>query len=186
MNGGTYNVMNASEIVFSGISPSNIPLSELTLTFLCDGQYGEANASQGGVGTTTATTILIQGSLASMTWYPGYGSYPSSGPKLGYCANFNAGGYGGGAFGVYFNRLGLFDPIRMGDTTLQPGDTYILYVHTGCTPLDQGRCDADDYHGAPPWCFTDPGACTIQLTYNGGTPYVVANIPVTGLAPPST
>lgn len=186
--------MNTSQIIIATHSPSDIPLSEITLTFVCNGLYGQATRSQGGQGAGNNTTVLVQGSLASMTWYPGFGTYPKSGPKLGWCANFHAGGYGGGAFGTFFNRLGLFDPISMGATTLQDGDTFILYIHNGGWPLDYQDCggsrthpvfDCDDYHGAPPWCFTANGACTIYLTYTGTPSSLLAVVPVTSMAPPT-
>jgi hypothetical protein len=82
---------------------------------------------------------------------------------------------------------------------LQPGDTFILYIHNGGWPIDY-QCvdptlygcflnhgkpilDDDDYHGAPPWCFTSPGACTIDLTYSGNPNALLAQVPVSSLAP---
>ena len=183
-NNGVYSLLNTSQIIVQSVSPTDIPATEVELTFLCNGAYGQAGPGQGGIGPGNNLTILIQGSLASMTWYPGYGTYPTSGPKLGWCANFNAGGYGGGANGVFFNRLGLFDPLQQGSTIVSAGDTFVLYIHSGCTPLDNGHCDTDDYHGAPPWCFTDPGACTIVLTYTGNPSTTLATISLTSLAPP--
>jgi len=192
-NTGAYSILNTSEIIISSTSPLNIPLSEVTLTFLCNGLYGQATSSQGAQGLGNNTTVLITGSLASMTWYPGFGTYPSSGPQLGWCANFHAGGFGGGAFGTFFNRLGLFEPLTQNAVVLEAGDTFILYIHNGGYPLDYEDCggtashpvfDCDDYHGAPPWCFTDPGACTIVLTYTGTPGTVLATIPVVALAPP--
>jgi flagellin-like protein len=191
---GSYTVMNTSEIIVASHSPGTISLSQVNLTFVCNGLYGQATAAQGGQGAGNNTTILIQGSLASMTWYPGFGTYPSSGPKLGWCANFHAGGFGGGSFGTFFNRLGLFDPLTMNSTVLENGDTFILYIHNGGWPLDYHDCggtahhpvfDCDDYHGAPPWCFTAPGACTIYLTYTGTPSALLATVPVTQMAPPA-
>jgi hypothetical protein len=200
-----YSLLNTSAIIISSHSPSDIPLSDIYLMFVCNANFGYATAAQGGTFTNpptntiptnlSAPNVLIQGTLASMTWYPGFGTYPSSGPKLGWCANFDAGGYGGGAFGTFFNRLGLFTPISMGATTLENGDTFILYIHNGGWPLDYAaQCggsaghpvaDCDDYHGAPPWCFVDTAACTIYLTYTGTPSSLLATIPVTQLAPPS-
>ena len=59
--------------------------------------------------------------------------------------------------------------------------------HQTCTTTDIGvpQLDYDDYHGAPPWCFTSQGACTIYLTYTGTPSAVLATIPVYALAPPS-
>jgi flagellin-like protein len=192
---GSYSVMPTSQIIVASVSPTNVPLTQVYLTFICDGLRGQATPAEGGQGPGNNTTILISGSLASMTWYPGYGSYPSSGPKLGWCANFNAGGYGGGAFGVFFNRLGLFDPLARGATVLESGDTFILYIHNGGLPLDWNWFDCwphsvpcydqDDYHGAPPWCFVDPGACTIVLSYAGNPSTILASVSLVNLAPPS-
>lgn len=190
-----YSVMNTSQIIVAATSPSNVPLTQISFSFICNGIYGQATEDQGGIGAGKNTTVLITGSLASMTWYPGFGSYPSSGPKLGWCANFHAGGFGGGAFGTFFNRLGLFDPLTKGSTVLEAGDTYILYNHEGGFPLDytDDECgeppghpvfDCDDYHGAPPWCFVDAGACTIVLTYTGNPSSTLAIVPVINLAPP--
>jgi flagellin-like protein len=191
---GTYSVMPTSQIIVAGVSSTSIPLTRVNLAFICNGLDGQATPAQGGRGPGNNTTVLISGSLASMTWYPGFGSYPSSGPKLGWCANFNAGGYGGGAFGVFFNRLGLFDPLTKGAIVLESGDTFLLYIHNSGLPLDWSRADCspnpvpcsdqDDYHGAPPWCFTDPGACTIVLTYTGNPSTTLAAVSLVDLAPP--
>lgn len=176
---GGYSLMNTSQIIIASSSPTNIPLADIQFTFVCN------NESTGG-----NESILVQGSLASMTWFPGTsGSPPANAPKLGWCANFHAGGFGGGAFGTLYNRLGLFVPIAKGVTVLAAGDTFLLYIHQGCYPLDysgggRGVCDNDDYHGAPPWCFTDPGACTIYLTYTGSPTTLLIQIPVYSMAPP--
>jgi hypothetical protein len=177
---GTYSLMNTSQIIVASSSPTNIPLSAIQFTFVCN------NASTGG-----NITILVQGTLASMTWFPGTtGNPPSDAPTLGWCGSFHVGGYGGGSFGTLYNRLGLFVPIAAGVTILQAGDTFILYIHNGGYPLDYTDCDAcfdqDDYHGAPPWCFTNPGACTIYLSYTGSPGTLLAQIPVYSLAPPVT
>jgi flagellin-like protein len=182
--GGGYSEMNTSAIIVASFSPSTIPLSEIQFTFVCN------NESHGG-----NETILVQGSLASMTWFPGDTSNPSpNAPKLGWCSSFHAGGFGGGSFGTLYNRLGLFDPISDQTTTLEAGDTFLLYIHNGGFPLDYSDCgrghsgcfDQDDYHGAPPWCFTTAGECTIYLTYTGTPGTLLATIPVESLAPPQS
>jgi flagellin-like protein len=184
---GCYSLMNTSQIIVASSAPTNIPLSLVEFTFVCD------NTSVGG-----NVSILVQGTLAAMTWFPGTtGNPPSDAPTLGWCASFHAGGYGGGSFGTLYNRLGLFVPIAAGYTVLQAGDTFILYIHNGGYPLDYdggpdcagsshtAPCfDGDDYHGAPPWCFTNPGACTIYLSYLGTPSTLLAKIPVYSLAPP--
>lgn len=185
---GNYSLLNTTQIVVSAVSPSNIPLADINLTFICNG------------------TVLLTGTLASMTWFPGSTfAAAANAPTLGWCGTFDAGSFGGGAFGTLYNRLGIFEPISGNATSvLNAGDTFILYIHTGGYPLDYacttnwivgyyGLCggtsggpifDFDDYHGAPPWCFNEIGQCTIYLTYTGTPQTQLAVIPVTSLAPP--
>lgn len=183
---GNYSLLNTTELIVSGFTPSSIPLDDIEMTFICNG------------------TILVNGSLASMTWFPGSSTDPApNAPTLGYCGTFDAGGYGGGAFSTYYNRLGLFVPLRPNVTVLEDGDTFILYIHNGGYPLDYacttswivgyyGLCtsvtngpinDFDDYHGVPPWCFSRPGQCTIYLSYTGSPSTLLATIPVYTLVP---
>lgn len=187
--GGGYSLLNTTAIIIASASPINLPLDQVEFTFLCN------NESTGG-----NETILVQGTLASMSWFPGQsGMAPLDAPTLGWCASFHAGGYGGGAYGTAYNRLGVFVPISDTKVTLQAGDTFLLYIHNGGYPLDyaggHGDCagtthrpclDGDDYHGAPPWCFTNPGACTIDLTYLGNPNSELISIPVYSLAPPAS
>jgi flagellin-like protein len=184
-----YSFMNTTQIIVATHTPANIPLSQIILTFVCD------NSSSGG-----PSTVLVTGTLANMTWIPGQtgssGSAPAGSPLLGYCATLKVGGYGGSDDTAY-NRLCLFVPIDSNQTSLlENGDTFILYIHKGGFPLDyNSRCsdgsagvpclDGDDYHGAPPWCFTTQGACTIYLSYIGNPTELLATIPVYSLAPPS-
>jgi flagellin-like protein len=207
---GNFSELNSSEFVIAAHSPSNLLLSQIDFTFVCN------NASSSG-----GTTILVNGSLASMTWFPGVSSQPAAGaPYLGYCGNFDAGSTTA-ANSIYYNRLGIFVPLNQGVDALEDGDTFILYIHNGGFPLDfmcvanaagfvfdgqnppanwngcvtpiggNGRplglptLDYDDYHGAPPWCFTSVNACTIYLTYTGTPATVLAKIPVFSLAPPA-
>jgi hypothetical protein len=184
---GNFSLLNTSQIVVSAVSPSNLLLSEIQFTFICNG------------------TILVQGSLAAMSWIPG-ASYAAAAnaPDLGKCGTFNPEA-NAGAFGTLYNRLGLFVPINgPNETVLSAGDTFILYIHNGGYPLDYacvtsevdyGLCggtvtgspvlDSDDYHGAPPWCFTSPGRCIIYLTYTGNPSTLLATIPVYAMAPPT-
>jgi len=122
---GNYSALNTSEFIISAHSPASIPLSDIELTFVCN------NASNKG-----GTTILVNGSLSSMTWYPGVSQAPSGyAPYLGKCGNFEAGSTTA-ANGIYFNRLGLFVPLSEGVTQLENGDAFILYIHNGGYPLD--------------------------------------------------
>ncbi|HEY1197339.1 MAG TPA: archaellin/type IV pilin N-terminal domain-containing protein [Thermoplasmata archaeon] len=122
---GNYSAMNSSEFVITSHSPGNIPLNEIDFTFVCN------NASnQGG------TTILVNGSLASMTWFPGLSQEPAGyAPYLGYCGSFDAGSTTA-ANGIYYNRLGIFVPLNQGVDSVEDGDTFILYIHNGGYPLD--------------------------------------------------
>jgi flagellin-like protein len=188
---GSYSLMNTTQIIIATHTPANIPLDQIVLTFICD------NSSTGG-----PKTVLLTGTLANMTWIPGVsggssGTAPAGAPQLGYCATLKVAGYGGGAVSTAYNRLAIFDPINANQTSLlQNGDTFILYIHKGGFPLDYSNdcetgysgtpcLDGDDYHGAPPWCFTTQGACTIYLTYTGDPATLLATIPVYSLAPPT-
>lgn len=94
---------------------------------------------------------------------------------------------------MFYNRLGFYDPLKLNATLLEPGDAFILYVHTANSvfeapsPIETQATwnlpDTDDYHGAPQWCFNVAGACTIYLVDSGVHPStVLATIPVTELA----
>ena len=213
---GNFSSMPSAQIIVSTHSPSGIPLDEIDFYFVC---YNST--------ATGGTTILVNGTLASMTWFPGVTTSPAAdAPTLGYCGNFNAGGYEGAAYSTYYNRLALFTPLQQGVDTLENGDTLVVYLHTssetigdrtivppldfmcvanaggvtfedqttedGCHETDSGaphgyvptyQSDYDDYHGAPPWCFDEQGACYIYLTYTGSPSTVLASIPVSTLAP---
>jgi hypothetical protein len=178
---GNYSLMNASTIVFTGVSPETIPLTQVQFDFLC---HNTTPVSE--------TTLLVSGSLASMTWYPGSTtSAAPDAPTLGSCGTFDANGWppwDPPAFGTLYNRLGIFTPIQPGVSVLQAGDTFTLYVHTPGSLYDPGPPayggsvvtgpDTDDYHGAPSWCFTQPGACDIKIVYTGNPMAVLADIPV--------
>ncbi|MGI0053262.1 MAG: hypothetical protein ACREC5_01650 [Thermoplasmata archaeon] len=171
---GNFSPMNATSISITSVTPGNIPLSEVNFYFLCH------NSTP-----APTTTELVGGNLADMTWFPGSTTAPSpNAPTLGDCGSFDARDYGGGAFGTLYNRLGIFIPINPGSTVLAPGDTFILYVHTPGAVYDPGSDngsggpDTDDFHGAPSWCFTTPGACNIELVYEGSPQQVLANIPI--------
>lgn len=201
---GNFSPMNVSQMIVAAVSPTNLLLSEISLTFLCDGRFAPAPY------TTQNTTVLLSGSLANMTWFPGItsgsGATPGSVPTLGWCGGFHASGYGGGKFGTAYNRLGIFTPLSEGVNVLRAGDTFVLYLHQGGWPMDYSCVDPhssifsacpsadrtnlmpifdhDDYHGAPPWCFTNVQACTLKVVYTGTPATTLATIPLTDLAPP--
>ena len=204
---GNFSTLNSTELIVSAVSTPNIPLSDIYLRFLCDGQYAPAPY------TTDTTTILIQGTLASMSWFPGISSNaPPDAPHLGHCGGFDAGNFSFvpglmPANGWLYNRLAVFTPLTPGNLILQAGDTFILYLHDPqalAYPLDYlcvaaaagfypgwvcpsgygpvPHLDFDDFHGAPFWCQLTPAACTIQITYTGNPSSILASIPVSEMA----
>ena len=164
---GNFSLMNASSITITSVTPQNLDLKLVNVYFICH------NGSQ--------STVLVGGNLASMTWFPGSSTGPApNAPHLGYCGTFDANGFGGGAFGTLYNRLCIFVPLVRGSTVMQPGDTFILYVHTPGAVYDpfSNGADRDDFHGAPAWCFTDPGACSLQFVYESNPAVELADIPI--------
>ncbi len=201
---GNFSQMNVTEIIVSGITSSSaLLIADVDMYFVCN------NATSLG-----GTTILVNGTLSSMTWFPGLTSEPApDAPSLGYCGNFDAGSWSGisgltPAYGTLYNRLDFFDPLVPGSLYLSNGDTLTIYLHSGgypltflcvaaeaglyatsdCAPrytLGDVELDYDDYHGAPPWCFLSVSACTVYITYTGTPATVLAKIPVASLAPPT-
>jgi len=175
---GTYRNMNVTLIEISRVS-APIPLSDVEFEFIC------TNSTP-----TYLQTTLVSGPLSAMEWEPGFNqTIPSNAPVIGKCATFDANGAGGGANSVYYNRLGYFDPVNFNEVDLSPGQTVVVYVHTPNSVLEAPNpiepvstwniSDGDDYHGAPPWCFTVPNACTIELLDTVWSPAVVlATIPL--------
>ena len=175
---GTYNVMNATEIVFTQLSQP-VSLASVQFNFICHN-------------TTPAptTTFLVRGSLQAMSWFPGASeTLPADAPYLWSCGSFNASGFGGGANSVYYNRLGFFKPLTPNATMLEAGDSLVIYVNTfnavleAPNPIEPQSTwylnDIDDYHGAPGWCFTSPNACDIVLVDTAlKTQPVLATIPL--------
>lgn len=158
---GTYNNMNVTAIEIEDVS-APIPLSEVLFQFVCTNQTPKY-----------VQTTLVSGPLGYMEWVPGSSQAlnSSTAPLLGKCATYDASGKG--ANSVYYNRLGYFDPVDYKNHDLGPDQTLYIYVHTPDSVLEAPNplfpastwniSDGDDYHGAPPWCFTVPGACQINL-----------------------
>jgi len=72
-----------------------------------------------------------------------------------------------------------FQQLQSGQSVLLNGDQLVLYTHPHSGFADRtGHSPDDDYHGAPPWCFTNAGACTITIDYVGNPNTLVASIPV--------
>jgi flagellin-like protein len=202
---GNFSLLNTTQLIFSSLSSQDIPLDDVNLTFVCNGQYAPEPY------TTNTTTVLLEGTLDELVWNPGISTtVPANAPYLGYCGGFDMGAEAGVAFGAYYNRLLIFVPIvpfpgGNAATLLATGDTTYFYIHNGGWPLDYAciedgqpwggdaaicpngnvghpLLDIDDYHGTPPWCFNAPGACTIYLTYSGTPSTLLAEIPVSTLA----
>ncbi len=167
---GNFSLMNASSVTITSVTPSTIDLALVDVYFICD------NTSRGG-----NETVLVGGSLAAMTWFPGSSTAPApNAPHLGWCSSFDANGFGGGAFGTLYNRLCIFTPLSATSQALEAGDTFILYVHTPGAVYDPGANgpDRDDFHGAPAWCFTVPGACSLKFFYHSNPPVELADISI--------
>jgi len=172
MNGdnGTYNMMNVTLIEFTEVS-SPISLSNVELQFLCTNYTP-----------TYVRTTLVQGVLSAMEWEPGQSeNLSTSAPTLSKCATYDASGQG--ADSVYYNRMGYFDPVNFKLNVLAPAETMVVYVHTDNSVVEApntiepsstwNKSDPDDYHGAPPWCFTVPNACEINFIDTAVTPNVL-------------
>jgi len=155
------NALPAFFIIFTAHSPESLLLTDLTFGINCN------------------QTSLLAGTFAAMKVVPGTGANPGSGaPKLGNCGSWSPSPHGTTA--TYFNRLAYFQQIFTGSAVLKNGDIFVVYEHPLANFCDRsGHCPDDDYHGAPPWCFTVPGACTITIAYTGQPRTQVAIIPIT-------
>jgi hypothetical protein len=150
-------------VVFTSHSPTNIPLDDLSVEMRCNG------------------TSLVNGTLAAMEVVPGTGASPSSdSPKLGNCGTWHPSSVGTTA--TYFNRLMYFQQVTVGEPTLQNGDQLVVYVHAANFKDRSGNYPDDDYHGAPPWCFTLSSTCSLLITYTASPPALVATIPFSELS----
>ncbi len=145
-------------VIITSTSPTGLPLADLQFLVLCNG------------------TVYLNATLDQMEWIPGENGNPGAGsPTIGICGSFEP------PPRAYFNRLAFFDQLTPGATTLHAGDQIVVFMNpsgptSSCPTLptppttvpywwDVG-CD-EDYHGIPPWCFTNPAACPIELRYAG-------------------
>ncbi len=158
------NNLPAFFVVFTSHAPDSIPLTALSLELRCN------------------STSLVNGSFAALEVVPGSGSNPSgSAPALGHCGTWDPSPVGTGA--TKFNRLLYFQQINTGAKVLENGDEFVVYIHPSVNFCDRsGYCPDDDYHGAPPWCFTVPNACQLVLSYTQNPPSLIATISMTSLA----
>lgn len=154
------------DIYLTSASQPAIALSELTFFFLCNG------------------TIYLTAPLGGMAWVPGTAAtVGGSAPQLGTCGTYVPPK-------AAWDRLAYYDQVRAGSPYWMAGDEIVLYAHTFEPPncpsptVKNGvivSCD-DDFHGAPEWCYTVPGACTILLAYTGTPPTVALRVPLYGLS----
>ena len=160
----TCDPLPAIYVIFTSHSPTDIQLSALGFRFMCNG------------------TTLLSGSFSALEIVPGTGSNPAAGsPTLGNCGTWAPSPNGFHA--TFFNRLTYFQQLQVGKTTLTDGDLMVIYVHPASTFCDStNHCPDDDYHGAPPWCFTVPGACVAYITYSQTPVTLVATVPIINLA----
>lgn len=132
--------------------PAGVEVSQLELFFLCN------------------NTVYLNATFAQLEWVPGSTGTVTGGPQLGEC------GSGFVPPRASWNRLVFFQQINPGYAFLEAEDTLVLYAHTFTTWTDE------DFHGAPLWCYTIPGACEILIYYIGSSPPpLVAAIPLLGM-----
>lgn len=156
--------LTAIDITLTGWSPGYLAVGSVTFYLICNG------------------TVYLKATLAEMEWVPGSSGTPNgNAPQLGHCGNFVPPA-------AAFNRLAFFDQIDPGSKALVPGDQVVLFQPfepPNCpSPKYQGgvlvACD-DDFHGAPQWCFTAAGACSVEFEYTGTPSGVLTVVPLQGL-----
>jgi flagellin-like protein len=161
---GNFSLLNTTQVIFSGLSSTDIPLDQVNLTFVCNGQYAPAPY------TTNTQTVLLQGTLDELVWNPGISTtVPANAPYLGYCGGFDMGEEAGVAFGAYFDRLLIFVPIvgfpgGNAASLLATGDTLYVYIHNGGWPLDYACVEDVDFPAEPP---AQPWAGDAAICPNG-------------------
>lgn len=155
-------VLPTIDVILTGASLSYLPLSELTFIFECNG------------------TQYLTAPLTTMEWVPGTAAtVGGNAPQLGHCGSYVPPA-------AAWNRLAFFEQVTAGDAAWEAGDHIVLYAHTfeppNCpSPGPNGKCD-DDFHGAPEWCYTVTGACSLLLVYNGQPPGLALRLSLYGLS----
>ncbi|MGP8073329.1 MAG: archaellin/type IV pilin N-terminal domain-containing protein [Thermoplasmata archaeon] len=209
---GNFSSLNTTQIIFTQISNNHMALSDLNFTFVCNGNYAPAPYT---TTTTTVllTGTLSQmtwfpglSGEAPAGPYLGYCGGFDMGAEAGvaYGSLFtrlgifdplsNATNYlvNGDAFIVYIHNGGYpldYACIEASGHYAQPwANDNAICPSSGTYPngITGGPLlDVDDYHGAPPWCFEDPLACTIDISYTGAPNTLLLSIPVYDLTPPT-
>jgi flagellin-like protein len=147
-------------ITMTGVSPSNLPITNLVFVLYCNG------------------TVYLEATLSAMATLPGTGENTPGpdAPQLQHCGTYTPPA-------AAYNRLAYFTQIDPGSTYLRPGDTLVLYTRTFNAPISGFTVYPDeDFHGVPPTCWSVPNACTIVLYYNGPTSELAMVLPLYGLA----
>ena len=144
-------VLPSLDIILTASNPSSLLVSSLQIYFFCNG------------------TIYLSATLNKVAWVPGStGTVGTTGaPQLGKCGTYVPPKAG-------FNRLLYFHQLTAASAHMENGDTIVLYSATFVG-------GDDDFHGAPVWCFSTPGACTIDIVYGGPPQAALAQIPLYGL-----
>jgi len=149
---GVQTCLTLPTIAIEFTDPPTVLTSEILMVFYCNG------------------TVYLGATLAQMAWVPGSaGTVGGTGPQLQHCGTYKPPA-------AAWNRFAYFDQVVAGSPVLQPGDTLVVFAHTFTSFKD------DDFHGAPEWCYTVQGACTIEFIYTGFPAGVVAELPLFGLS----
>jgi flagellin-like protein len=178
---GNFSSLNTSEIIFNQLSSNGLPLTDIEFQFVCNGLYAPSPYTE------SKTTVLLQGTLSNMTWFPGVeGQAPAGSPTLGNCGGFDMGAEAGVSFGNLFTRLTIFVPLTNTSQYLENGDILLLYIHNGGYPLDYACVEASGRGEPPaqPWA-NDPAICPNGITggplldvddYHGAPPWCFESI----------
>lgn len=159
------NLLPAIFITITSHSPENMLLTNVLFFLRCNG------------------TSLLNSTLNRMEIVPGSGASPNaSSPVLGKCGTWSPNPVGTGA--TYFNRLAFYQQLFPGKTTVQDGDVIVVYAHPPGNFCDRsGNCPDDDFHGAPLWCYSTPGLCSVILYDQADGGIVIGQVQLYGLAP---
>ena len=155
------------EITITQEDPAAILISSLTFALVCNG------------------TSYLSAPLGSLEWVPTVtGEPPAKAPLLSHCGTYTPPK-------AAFNRLVFFYQLTPGSDVLHSGDTIVIFAHSfeppNCPNPKYAKngsliaCD-DDFHGAPPWCYTTAGACSVEIFYTGQNTYLAMDIPLEGLS----
>ncbi len=109
-------------------------------------------------------TAYLNAGLTSTLFTPSVPPSAPTTPTVGLCGTFSP-----GSPAPVFNELLYYQPLHPGQGRLSPGDQIVVYLHAPLPP-------STSYAGAPPWCLTIPGACTLELLYTGTAGAVLLNL----------